>query len=101
MILRITLDVNRKRIKLRPVSSDYSRHLARGKIPRKCSILPAKREKEGERKGGEGKDPLKLIIFPGCEESRICPGGLSAIAEILGNFVRGGGYAYAVFSCKT
>jgi len=42
-------------------------------IPRKCRIPPAKREKEGEGKGGEREGPWELLIPPGCEKSRIWP----------------------------
>jgi len=54
--------------------SVYSRHLAGGNSPRKCKIPPCKREKEGEGKRGGGEGPRELLIPPGCEESRICPG---------------------------
>ena len=39
-----------------------------GEFPQKCRIHPpAKREKEGEGKGGEGENPRKLLMAPGAK----------------------------------
>jgi len=45
--------------------SVYSRHLARGKFPRKCKMPWAKKEKELGGREKKGKDPRELFIPPG------------------------------------